>query len=206
MTSSHDEPKVAEYIQTLRRCLAGLSAAERDDVAKEIRMHVRERLASNPMLSVDEVLRRLGSPQTLARQYQSTQLLERASRSYSPLLMLRATLRWALTGIQGFLIFDIAVIGYALGAGFILLALAKPLFPDMIGLWMAPGLFEFGFRPGDVTLSHAHELLGDYFVPVTLGLGTLFMLGTTRLLRFILARFGKLRLRLSSNTAHAVIA
>lgn len=207
MMSSQDEMQLSEYVETLRRCLAPLPAAERNDITEEIRVHVRERLASDPVIALQEVLHRLGTPLALAREYQSNQMLERASRSYSPLLMLRATLRLALTGIQGFLMFNIATIGYALGGGFVLLALAKPFFPDTIGLWMGPHTgFDFGFRPENARLSPAHELLGDWFVPAAIGVGALFTAGTTKLLRLIIARFGKLRFRLSSKNRAPLMA
>lgn len=205
--TSQDEIQLSEYIETLRRCLAPLPRAERDDIAEEIRVHVRERLASTPLVSLHEVLHRLGTPLALAREYQNNQLLQRASRSYSPFLMLRATLRWALTGFQGFLMFNIASIGYVAGVGFLLLALAKPFFPDMIGFWMGPHIGPFfGFRPENAQLSPAHELLGDWFVPLTLGLGILFTVGTTKLLRIIIARFGKLRFRLTSKPNGPLLA
>lgn len=206
MRTSRDEARLGEYIDKLKLCLTPLPAAERDDIAEEIRVHVRERLATDPMLTADDILRRLGSPSTLARQYHGAQMLERASRSYSPFLMLRATVRWALTGVQGFLVFNIATLGYALGAGFILLAMLKLIFPDTVGLWLAPGIFEFGFRPGDRRLSVTHELLGDWFAPVTVGLGLLFTMGTTKLLRIVISRFGRLRFRLSSTPRDPLMA
>jgi hypothetical protein len=202
MTGSRNEKKLSEYIETLRRALAPIPAAERDDIAEEIRMHVRERLTSDPRLVMDDILGRLGTAQALARQYQNSQMLTRAARSYSPFVILRAALRWAVTGMQGFLVFNIAVIGYALGIGFVLLALVKPMFPDMIGLWMGPRLFEFGFRPENVRLSPAHELLGEWFVPVTFGLGVLFTMGTSKVLRGIMSRFGRLRVRLTWRDSH----
>ncbi len=206
MTNTQTALRLAEYIEALRKSLGALPPSEGDDIAEEIRMHVRERLASDSALKVDQVLAGLGSPQALAREFQATQMLERASRSYSPLLMLRATLRWALTGFQGFLMFEIAVTGYAVGIGFLLLAFLKEFFPDIAGLWIGPHLFEFGFRPENARLSPAHELLGPWLVPLCVLLGTLFTMGTTKLLRLIISRFRKLRLRLSTSRHQLSVA
>jgi hypothetical protein len=82
---------------------------------------------------VEEVLRRLGPAEELARDYSNGALLRRANRSRSPWFILRATYHWAKTGVQGLTIFLLALIGYACGAAFVICAFLKPLFPGNIG-------------------------------------------------------------------------
>ena len=63
-------------------------------------------------------------------------------------MILRATLRWATTGVEGFIVFVVAITGYMAGVAFLLLALLKPIFPRNTGLWAGPGEFGFSFRMG----------------------------------------------------------
>ena len=72
-------------------------------------------------------------------------------------------------------------------------ALVKPLWPKQVGLWIGPGIFNFGIHDaagygGGVGLllrtgGPAREVLGWWYIPVVLAIGSLFIWGTTRLLR-----------------------
>ena len=185
------ETRVNEYLSQLRNALTGITVSEREDIVEEIRMHIRERLADS-QTNVDDVLSGLGSAHELAAQYRTGMLVQRARTSRSPLVILRAALRWATMGVEGFLVFMIAIIGYALGGGFLILALLKPIFPANTGFWVGPGQFSFSFFPDSVLASFhppPHEVLGWWLIPVALILGSLLMAGTTRLLQYLMGRF-----------------
>jgi uncharacterized membrane protein len=185
------EAQVNDYLGRLRASLIGMNVSEREDIVEEIRMHIRER-SSDPSSSVDIVLAGLGSPELLAEQYRTGMLVQKAGTSRSPILLLRAALRWATTGVEGFLVFVIAVIGYATGIAFLLLALLKPLFPQYTGLWVGPNEFNFSFRMGATMTnppSPVHEVLGWWLIPVCLVAGSLSLALTTKLLQFLFRRF-----------------
>ena len=93
-----------------------MTVTEREDIVEEIRMHIRER-SSDPQSSLDTVLAGLGPADELAQQYRTGVLVQRARTSISPFVILRAALRWATTGVEGFIVFFIALIGYAMGIG-----------------------------------------------------------------------------------------
>jgi uncharacterized membrane protein len=186
-----NDAQVNDYLSGLRTALAGMTLAERDDIVEEISMHIRER-SGDGQTGVQEILAGLGPAEELAKQYRTGQLLQQAGQSISPLLILRATLRWARTGIEGSIVFCAALLGYVMGGGFLLLALLKPLFPARTGLWVGPGVFDFSFHMGlmpEYLSTSAHEVLGWWFIPVCLVLGSLTLVLTTKFIQFLMKRF-----------------
>lgn len=185
------EMQINNYLTQLRSSLRGMTVSEREDIVEEIRMHIRERMA-DPHASLDAVLVGLGPADELAQQYRTGVLVQRARTSISPVVILRAALRWATMGVGGFLVFMIAIVGYATGGAFLLLALLKPFFPANTGLWVGPGEFAFSFRMGATMTnppSPVHEVLGWWLIPVCLVIGSLSLALTTKLLQFLMGRF-----------------
>ena len=185
------EMQVNDYLARLRASLIGMTVSEREDIVEEIRMHIRER-SGDPQTSLNAVLAGLGSPELLAEQYRTGMLVQKARTSKSPFLILRAALRWATTGVEGFMVFVIAIVGYATGGAFLLLALLKPFFPQYTGFWVGPDQFSFSFRMSATMTNPAspvHEVLGWWLIPVCLTLGSLSLVFTTKLLQFLFRRF-----------------
>jgi hypothetical protein len=171
--SKEQELQVDSYLSKLRECLPNMSVEDREEIVREIGVHIRE-CAQEPNGIIDGILRRLGSAEGLASQYGHDLLIRHASRSISPVLILRATLELAKRSIEGFVLFLGALIGYALGGGLVVTAALKPIFPRQVGLWIGPGVFNFGF----------HEpLLSD-----PLCLGCFFLWLTTHGIRWFLRR------------------
>jgi uncharacterized membrane protein len=185
------EKQMNDYLARLRAALTGMTLAEREDIVEEIRMHIRER-REDPQTTVEEILAGLGPADDLAQQYRTGLLVQKARQSISPLVILRATLRWAATGVEGCLVCTIALWGYGMGVAFLLLALLKPFFPNHTGLWVGPGVFDFSFRMGATMTNPAspvHEVLGWWLIPVCLVIGALSLACTTKLIQFLLRRF-----------------
>ena len=88
------------YLARFRKCLAKNAIAQQDEIVREILMHIRE-CAEQPGVNVESVLRRLGPAEVLASQYGSEQLIRRAERAFSPLVILKATLELAKRGLIG---------------------------------------------------------------------------------------------------------
>jgi CubicO group peptidase (beta-lactamase class C family)/uncharacterized membrane protein len=180
------ELQVDSYLRKLRECLPNMSVADREEIVREISVHIRE-CTQEPNSSIDGILRRLGSAEGLASQYGRDLLIRHASRSISPVLILRATRELAKRSIEGFVLFLGALIGYALGGGLVVTAALKPIFPRQIGLWIGPGVFNFGFH--EPLLSDSlHEVLGWWYLPVMLCLGCFFLWLTTHGIRWFLRR------------------
>ena len=186
--------QIERYLLRFRLALADVRESDREDIVTEIRSHIVERLedTSRPIEEIiDQTLSGLGTPEALASRYQAEGLLRRASTTMSPLLLLRATLRWAMTGIGGFLVFCVLVIGYVAAGAFYLCAILKPIFPENMGLWYNPPSFYMGFHSGgDLP---ADELLGPWLAPVALVCGCLCIIATTKLVRWLIAKYSRIR-------------
>ena len=171
-----------------------MTLGEREEILREIEAHVRD-AQEEPGATLHNVLTRLGTPEQLAAQYRDGMLIREASRSYSPVTLLRGALRLATSGLSGIVVFFAGMIGYAVGGGFVLSAMLKPVFPGNTGVWVHDGqLVDFGTHfpapPG------AHEVLGNWYIVVSLILGSLLLLGTMYLIRATLRLSKSAQMRL----------
>jgi hypothetical protein len=186
MTSAQlADERIDAYMGRLDDALGKVSPSDREDILREIHTHIVESTsgASDRDAAVDRVLRLLGTPEELAGRYKTESLLSRASRSFSPWLILRTCWHWAKLGIKGTLAFFIATIGYSLALGFTVSVFLKPFMPSKIGWWSGPEGF------GIIIPDHPermHELLGHYFIPVIAAAAFLSAVGTTQLLRWMM--------------------
>ncbi len=188
------EPQMETYLSSLRAHLGPVTLGEREEILREIEAHVRD-AQEEPGATLHNVLTRLGTPEQLAAQYRDGMLIREASRSYSPVTLLRGALRLATSGLSGIVVFFAGMIGYAVGGGFVLSAMLKPVFPGNTGVWVHDGqLVDFGTHfpapPG------AHEVLGNWYIVVSLILGSLLLLGTMYLIRATLRLSKSAQMRL----------
>lgn len=184
--SSEQWQQIDDYLSKLRQCLPNMSVADREEIVREISVHIRE-CALEPGSSIKAILHRLGSAEDLASQYGGDLLVRRASRGFSPVLIFRATLALAKRGLEGLLLFFGTVVGYGMGGALVLTALLKPVFPRQIGLWIGPGVFDFGFHEPLYT-SPVHEVLGRWYIPIAMCLGWCLVCCTTYGIRWYLRR------------------
>lgn len=182
------DPRTQAYLSLLGAHLGPISLNQREEILREIEAHIRDAQQERGA-SLDEVLTRLGPAEELARQYRDGMLIRNASRSYSPVTLLRGAMRLATRGLSGILVFFAGTFGYLIGGGLVLTALLKPVFPQNTGLWVRGGhLVSSGtlFPPP----AGAHEVLGNWYIVVMLVLGSLLLLATMYLIRATL-RFSK---------------
>jgi uncharacterized membrane protein len=200
MTSN---PMIESYFAALANQLSDLPQAKRDEVVRELRAHLFDRLEQIAVPTDDDcrtVLKALGSPEEIARQYRLELLLNRSAWRISPWSVLRTLFRWTLTGIQGYIVFVLAVIGYTMAAAFYITALLKPFFPHNVGVFISEQCLNLAHFPGPPP---GTEILGVYYIPVAVFVGFLFTLGTTLAIRFVARHFGKLKQKVSSMAAAA---
>ena len=189
------EMQIDSYLTALRLHLGPLTIREREEIVREIAAHVRDS-AEESGASVETVLARLGPADELAAQYRDGLLIRQASRSLSPLVLLRATLRLATKGLFGVLAFFLGLFGYLTGGGFILIALAKPILPANTGMWLKEGKFDSMGVVFPSPTPPEHELLGFWLIPLALIAGSLTLLLTTYLIRTSLRLSQRWRSRL----------
>lgn len=180
--------KVERYLGRLRACLRGMNEFEAREIVDELRSHILDRAMSGDAVTaagVEEALAALGSPEELAAQYLTCEVLARAEVSRSPLRVLDSLFRWASLSFAGFLVLVASIVGYFLGAALILCAALKPLHPHTAGLWLIPdgaGDFVVSIRMGfEGAPAGSRDLLGWWIVPVGFMAGSWILILTTRL-------------------------
>lgn len=203
MNTMTSNPMIESYFAALTTQLSDLPPAKREEVVRELRAHVLDRLEQITQPSEDDcrtVLKALGSPQEIARQYRVELLLSRSAWRISPWRMLRTLFRWTLAGIMGYLVFIMASIGYTIGASFYVTVLLKPIFPHNVGLFVSEQGINLARFPSPPM---GTEVLGSYYIPIAVFVGYLFTFATTLAIRFVIRRFGMLERRIAGTVASA---
>jgi uncharacterized membrane protein len=180
--------QVELYLMHLNAAMLDIPRADRDEFLREIRAHIFEKLEAGNA-DVGGVLKALGDPEELARQFHSECSIRVSSRSWSPWVLMRAATRWALTGVQGFTVFIVAFFGYTLAACFYITAALKPIFPKQIGFYVS----EQGLNLANWPTPHGHDLLGPYYTVVAFVLGFLIVAGTSFVVRGMMRKFAKVK-------------
>jgi len=189
-------PMIESYFNELNTKMSDLSNEQRQDFLMELRAHVMDRLQQMAVPSDDDcrsVLKAMGTPDEIARQYRVEMLLKRSSWKISPISVLRTSLRWTVAGIQGYAIFVVALIGYLLSASFYITALLKPFFPHNIGLFVGVQGIQIATFP----MPSGHDIAGPYYIPVAIIIGYLLTVCTTMMIRGLIRRGRSLRQRLA---------
>jgi hypothetical protein len=185
--TSVSDVRIETYLKRLDAACAHMSLEEKQDIVCEIRAHVLDSVvaASDRDAAIDRVLRLLGSPQELAQRYKTEQLLTRASRSFSPWVLLSTSWRWAKIGMKGTMAFFLAIIGYGMAFALTVALILKSIMPSRVGMWWGRGVLNIG------PVEHPeqmHELLGQWFVPVIAVFAFSAAVGTTQALRRLMRR------------------
>lgn len=180
------QAQVDLYLAALRKQLGGLPAEDVEEILRELRGHIAERAEGGSQgngAPVEQILRELGTPEHIASLYRTDSLVAHARASFSPVLIVRTTIRWAArTGI-GFVACLAGLVGYAVGAAMIVCAILKPFFPANVGLWVSSHHLLLG---AEMPRPQGPDLLGWWLIPYGLGVGVAFFLGTTVFLRWML--------------------
>ncbi|HXA15633.1 MAG TPA: hypothetical protein VN380_01480 [Thermoanaerobaculia bacterium] len=185
-TSDDAQQKTEAYLGRLRRRLRGLRDEHAGEIVEELRGHIAEKAAAGggTAEAVSAALAALGSPEELASQYMTYELMARAEVSRSPLRILESLFRWASLSIAGFFVLMGTIAGYGVGGAFLLSAALKPFHPRTAGLWSLPSSNDcmdislrlgFGSAPAG-----SHDLLGLWIVPVGIVVGCGLVTLTTR--------------------------
>lgn len=199
--SETGESRVRGYLFVLERSLN--LALPRDvvqDAVREIESHVRERIAAVPASSdergaLEQILAELGPPLRVAQAYSTERVIDEAVITGRLLAIARALWHVAVTSIVGFFGALGIFVGYLLGAGFLVIGILKPIFPDYVGFWFEgpERLPSFGVRippPGP-------PAGGSWVILIGLGFGLLLLVLTHRGAKSFLAWF---RPRITRNT------
>ena len=176
---------IEQFLTTLRANLGPITLPEREEIVREIAAHIYDsiELTGQPAATV---LAKLGSPQQLAADYRDGALVRAASYSFSPMLLLRATLRIATKTLSGFIVFLFALTGYLTGLSFLITAFLKPFFPDRTGVFVLDHhLYRIGIQ-NTLPPVPIHEVAGFWFIPASLVIASATLVLTTVVIRHFL--------------------
>jgi hypothetical protein len=202
MTTGHDGPqqRIEAYLSVLRRRLRGMNDESAREIVKEMRSHITDKASANgepTVASVNAALDALGSPEELAAEYMTDDLLARAEVSRSPARILESLFHWASLSAAGFGVLLGSVVGYFLGIVFVLVAVLKPFHPHTAGLWLIPdvaGDSEISLRLGFGNApTSGRELLAWWIVPIGLVVGCGLVTLTTRFALWCASRYRRSR-------------
>ena len=180
--TGESQQRIDAYLGRLRARLRGFKDDEVREIVEELRSHVMDKAAADESAAyagekgevtaagVDAALAALGSPEELASQYTTDNLLARAEVSRSPLRILKGLFRWASLSVAGLFVLLGSVVGYFFGCVFILVAVAKLFHPHTAGLWIFPngsGDSQISFRLGFGEVpAGGRDVLGWWVVPI----------------------------------------
>jgi uncharacterized membrane protein len=191
--------RVRGYLFVLGQSLrASLPRDVVKDALAEIDSHIRERLdAAEPQpderATVERVLEELGPPLRVAQVYLAEMTVEEAVTTGRAFATLRALWHLATSTVVGFAAGLLLFVGYSVGAGMLLIAVLKPVFPRNVGLFVVDGIpRNFGaLFPPPV----GAEVLGYWTIPIALALGLGILVATHRGARAFLSWWRERRAR-----------
>lgn len=184
------EQQVQDYLSRFRRAMKDADPEVIDDISNEFESHLKEQIAAETSLTPErlaELFTTLGEPEVLAVQYRTEVLIKVASRSSSPLVVVRAVFRWATLSGLGIASLMTAVIGYGISISLLVSALLKPVFPDRVGVWYRFPYLQIGFTKDPTQYV---DLMGWWIIPFGIVTGVLFFVATTRLMKYLMWTFG----------------
>ena len=179
--------RIDAYLGRLRRRLRGMNDEDVRDIVEELRGHITDKASANGEVTaarVDAALMALGSPEELASQYMTDELLSRAAVSRSPVHILESLFRWASLSVAGFLVLLSSIVGYFLGGAFMWCGVLKIIHPATAGLWAfrdSTGDREISLRLGFGSVpAGGRDIVGWWIVPTGLVVGCGLVILTTR--------------------------
>ena len=184
-----------DYIQRCRRATSILSVKDREDVLLEINSHIYEYLSANgtkdEMETLLNVLERLGAPEETLKEIVASKKIGQATLTFNPKHLLQALALNLTNGV----IYIVLFVLFLLEIAFPILIVMKIMYPDRVGLYTkSNGGFLYGYvsqaASGGISVGfsdHAErtEILGSWFIPVTLLVGLLIYTGIILLLKVV---------------------
>lgn len=197
------QQRIEAYLGRLRQRLRGVKDEEVREIVEELRSHIMDKLAADKLAAsgeviaagVDAALAALGSPEELASQYITDNLLARAEVSRSPLQILKSLFRWASLSVAGFFVLLGSIVGYFFGIVLMLVAVAKLFHPRTAGLWTyrdSTGDLGLSFRLGFGSVPGiGHDVLGWWIIPIGWLVGCGLMMLTTHIAVWFVRQYRK---------------
>ncbi|WP_412850762.1 hypothetical protein ACL0VS_01080 [Chryseobacterium sp. PMSZPI] len=171
------------YILQVQSATKKLSYEDQKDILMEINSHIYESTSriseESEILNLKNTLSRIGIPNEVLKPLIAEKKLNQATRTFNPIHIFQALTLNLSYGI----IYCVFFILYLFLFSFVFLIFAKIFVPDHVGFYYKKGeIFQYG---GFIQNEHLqqYEILGNWFIPVTLVLAIAFYFTIVLLLR-----------------------
>ena len=172
------------YLFVLDRSLQSrLPRAAAREALREIGGHINARVAEtdaagDERLALERILAELGTPLRVAQAYSADKNLDVAVSTGRLIPILRSIANAAFATVFGFIAAVLLFTGYVTGAAFLVIGLAKPIFPDNVGFWRVNGALSIptslGFKWDTAELPAG----GNWVILIGVGVGLTFLVAT----------------------------
>ena len=176
--------RVRGYLFVLERSLQSrLPKSVARAAATEIEAHIKARVAESDAIpdervALERILGELGAPLRVAQAYSADRNLDDAVLTGRLLPILRSIGHAAFTTAAGFVAALFLFTGYVAGIAFLVIGLAKPIFPNNVGIWRVNG-------PGSVPTSLGFQwdttelpAGGNWVIAIGVGVGIVLLILT----------------------------
>ncbi len=161
-----DRETIHTFLKSLNKYLSRLEKQDALEVIKEIESHIYDVIewkeTKNEQVDIQEILNGFGSPRELAAQY-----VEHIMTGSPPPKGFKA-IQKSKTGVTKGIWYSMAFFCYGVAGLFGLIGIAKILFPEKIGLWMAAEGNSIIITFSEHSLLMSEEKLGWWLTPVSL--------------------------------------
>lgn len=161
----------ADYVRRSKRSLNLLSEHDRNEVLMEINSHIFEYLKDHPdedeLNALLNVTDQLGAPEETLNEIVASRKIDQAIRTFNLKHLLQALILNVRNGILYVCLSFLTLIT----ACFPVLVILKLIYPSRTGYFRGDSFSNFGFISDADTST---EVLGYWFIPIILILGTIF--------------------------------
>lgn len=172
------------YLKQIKSTTKKLSKEDQQDVLLELNSHIYESLIQNnyqenEVNTLLNVLDKIGIPNEVLKNLVAEKKLEQATKTFNPIHIMQAL----ILNISNGIIFIIFAFLYFPLFCLIIITILKLFYPSNIGFFYKEGeIFQYGgFVTNDNIMQY--EVLGYWFIPVTLLICVVFYLLITLLLK-----------------------
>jgi len=146
------------------------------DALKEIERHIHARIADtdaagDERVALERILARLGTPLRVAQAYSADKNLDDAVETGRVFAIVRSIANAAFATVFGFIAALVLFTGYVSGVGFLIIGLAKPIFPDNVGIWRVNGPNSIPSSLGFQWSTTETPAGGNWVIVIGLGVG-----------------------------------
>lgn len=169
--------RVRGYLFVLDRSLQRkLPRAVARDAVREIETHINTRVeatdaAGDERVALERILAELGPPLRVAQAYSADKNLDDAVETGRVFAIVRSIANAAFATVFGFIAALFLFTGYVAGIVFVVIGLAKPIFPDNVGFWRVNGPVSIPSSLGFKWSTTETPAGGNWVIVIGLGVG-----------------------------------